>query len=216
MISFRRLLFIQFVVMAGFLFGQQGAVVPAENKSTIPVDSKVLKMLCDKEWFVTKTVDKINSYERIGTKALSGSFRFSSDGKFGFLTFSSKWRSKENYIIINVPADSVEENYDVLLMKGEWMVNSITETSLVLSKRFPSENKRERLIFFSTQKYVEKQFYIVANNFVILPSSLVYRVFDKNGKSVLRGENDSINITKLKPGTYSLSASDWSGDFIKK
>lgn len=216
MISFRRLLFIHFAVMAGLVYGQQGAVVSAENKSATPIDSKVLKMLCDKEWFVTKTVDKINSYERTGTKALSGSFRFNTDGKFSFREFSSKWRSKENYIIIDVPADSVEENYDVLLMKGEWEVNSITETSLVLSKRFPSENKRERLIFFSTKKYVEKKFYIVANNFVILPSSLVYGVFDKDGKSVLRGENDSVNITKLKPGTYSLSASDWSGDFIKK
>lgn len=216
MISLRRLFFIQFFVLAGFVFGQNATRVSAESKNAIPINTKVLKMLCGKEWYVTKTFDKINSYERTGTKAWSGSFRFNPEGKFIFRDFSSKWSSKENYLLIDVPADSVEDNYDVLLLKGEWQVTSITDTSLVLSKRMAVDNKRERRIYFSTKKYIEKNFYIAANNFIVFPSSMVYGVFDKNGSPVLKGENDSINISKLKPGTYSLSAGDWLGDFIKK
>ncbi|PCH84279.1 MAG: hypothetical protein COB88_11365 [Flavobacteriales bacterium] len=170
------------------------------------------------DWFSIKLIENIDS--EIDTFRWSGGVHYQKDStlKAGC---EGKWRIHKKKLIVHQLNCTKSGRSQRLI--GAFAVYEITDTTLVLVKLLTSNGSWKKKYYFRDAEHLQeiqdsqRKFWPQkVTDQITLYRKGEYEIWDAYGKSVLKGEGETIDASTLKRGTYYIKIDGTHDKFLKK
>ena len=189
-----------------------------DDKLLIELNDSVLKKIIGKWWLSSKLIENIDN--EIDTLSWSGSVHYQKDSTLK-ARCEGKWRIHSNKLIVHQLSCTQSGRSQPLI--GAFAVYEITDTTLVLVKVLTSNGSWKKKYYFVDAEHLQeiqdrqrKFSPQKVNDIITLYTKGEYEIWDAFGKSVLKGEGETIDASTLKKGTYYIKIDGTQDKFLKK